>query len=75
MNYMPESVSDVLLHNRDSDRTETVILPITRYNNVMNAPQVVDDITTTNGAPFTLLATETVVLDTDELRELIPDLI
>ena len=41
----------------------------------MNAPQVVDDITTINGAPFTLFVTDTVVLDTEELRDLIPDLI
>ena len=44
MDKIPASVSDVLLHNRDTDRTETVILPITRYNNVMNAPKVISDI-------------------------------
>lgn len=74
MNKIPASVSDVLLHNRDSDRTEKVILPVTRYKNVMNAPKVINDISSSNGAPFTLLATETEVLDTAQLRKLIPEL-
>ena len=75
MDKIPASVSDVLLHNRDTDRTETVILPITRYNNVMNAPKVISDISATNGASFMLLTTETEVLDTAKLRKLIPELL
>ena len=72
---IPATVSDVLLHNRDSDRTENVILPITRYNNVMNAPKLINDTSATNGAPFTLLATETETLSAAQLRKLIPELL
>ena len=75
MDKIPASVSDVLLHNRDSDRTENVVLPVTRYRNVMNAPKVITDVSAVNGAPFTLLATDTEVLDTAQLRKLIPELL
>ena len=75
MDKIPASVSDVLLHNRDSDRTENVLLPFTRYKNVMNAPKLITDISGVNGAPFTLLATDREVLNTEQLRKLIPELL
>ena len=31
--------SDILLHSKDSDRTERVIFPITRYDNIIAAPR------------------------------------
>ena len=69
-NFLPTSVSDTLLHEKDSDRTERVILPITRYKNVLNAPQVVTNGNAVKGAPFVLLVTETETLSTSELRKL-----
>ena len=51
---IPMTVSDTLLHIKDSDTTENVILPITRYDNVMNSPRVVTD-GDNIGAPFVLL--------------------
>ena len=53
---IPMTVSDTLLHIKDSDTTENVILPITRYDNVMNSPRVVTD-GDNIGAPFVLLKT------------------
>lgn len=75
MDKIPASVSDVLLHNKVNDRTEQVVLPITRYNNVLNAPKVTKDSSNVNGAPFTLLTTGTEVLNTSELRKLVPGII
>lgn len=68
-NSIPTSVSDTLLHLKDSDSSEKVVLPITRYDNVMNAPRVVtngDNI----GAPFVLLKTDEEVISIATLREL-----
>ena len=75
MSKLPASVSDVLLHEKDSDRSERVIMPITRYKNVLNAPNVVTTPNAIKGAPFVLLATETEVLSTAELRSLISDIL
>jgi hypothetical protein len=72
---IPATVSDVLLHNIDSVPTENVILPITRYKNVINAPTLINDSSATNGAPFTLLVTETETLSASQLRKLIPELL
>ena len=68
--FLPASVTDTLLHEKDSDRTERVILPITRYKNVLSAPQVVTNGNSVKGAPFVLLATDTEKLSTSELRKL-----
>ena len=69
-NKIPVSVSDTLMHIKDSDKTERVILPITRYGNVLNAPKVVGDVTTVMGAPFVLLETSTETLTTAEIRRI-----
>lgn len=68
---IPMAVSDTLLHEQDSDRTERVILPITRYRNVLNAPDLVTDGNAVKGAPFVILAMDTETLDTSEIRELV----
>lgn len=68
--YIPNSVTDTLMHGKDSDRTERILLPITRYNNVMNSPNVVTEDIETKGAPFHLLETSTVLLTEDEIRSL-----
>lgn len=67
---LPASVSDVLLHHKNTDRTERVVLPITRYKNVLNAPKVVKEGNQVLGAPFALLQTETETLTTEEIRSI-----
>lgn len=69
-NTIPSSVTDVLLHSKDTDRTERVIMPITRYANVLSAPNIVEDVDEVPGAPFHLLATETELLSTSDIRKL-----
>lgn len=69
MSKIPMTVSDTLLHVKDSDTTESVILPITRYDNVMNSPRVVTD-GSNIGAPFVLLKTDEEYITLEELRKL-----
>ena len=66
---IPMTVSDTLLHVKNSDKTESVILPITRYENVMNSPRVVTD-GDNNGAPFVLLKTDEEVVSIETIRKL-----
>lgn len=75
MSKLPVSVSDVLLHDKTSDRTERVILPVTRYQNVLNAPTLVTNGNNVKGAPFLLLQTGTDVLSTQDLRKLVGDIV
>lgn len=75
MGSIPVSVSDVLLHNKTSDRTEEVIMPITRYENVLNAPKLITDVSAVNGSPFTLLATGKESISTAKLRKLVPGIL
>lgn len=72
---IPSSVSDNLLHVKDTDGTEKVILPVTRYKNVMNAPKIVNNPYSTEGAPFSLYITGEEQLDVEELRRLINGLL
>lgn len=67
---IPSSVSDVLMHGKDSDRTERIMLPFTRYKNVFSGPTVVTENLETKGAPFHILETETEILDETEIRKL-----
>lgn len=67
--YVPDIVSDALLHlkeeNPAGETTERVILPFTRYDNVLNRPKVVNNTSAlANGAPFNLL-----VLAEEEMTE------
>lgn len=75
MGKIPASVTDVLLHDKNTDRTERVILPITRYKNVLNAPDLVSAAQSVKGAPFILFQTGTETLSTAELRRLAGDIV
>lgn len=63
-------ISDVLLHLKDDDKNEHIILPVTRYENILNAPNVVYTAESKPGAPFHILATETETLSANEIREI-----
>lgn len=70
MAEIPSVASDVLLHAKESDRSERVIFPITRYDNILSSPKMVSDVETSYGAPFLLLQTDEVEIDEDELYNL-----
>ncbi len=73
---IPKFVVDLLLHVKDMNGKESVILPITRYENVMNAPKVVtknSPLTDMTGHPFVLMKTDTCTLSTEEIRRIVGD--
>ena len=72
---LPASVSDTLLHAKDSDSTERVMLPITRYKNVLNGPSVVDNPYSVKGAPFLLYQVAEEELPLEEVRQLVSGLV
>lgn len=72
---IPSSVTDDLLHMKTSDGQDKVVLPITRYNNVMNAPKLISNPYSAEGAPFCLYETDEEDLDVSEIRSLINGLI
>ena len=68
----PEKItaSDIILHSKDGNDRERIIFPVTRYDNVFSAPRVVNDISKTCGAPFSLLILNKVELDDDVVASL-----
>lgn len=67
---IPATITDGLIHVKNSDRTEMVVLPITRYANVLNSPKVVTGGNEVKGAPFALYGTETEEMTVEEIRQL-----
>ena len=67
---IPKTIADVLLHVKTSDLTERVIMPVTRYDNVLCAPRVVTEEIEREGAPFNLLQVDTEELSEEEIRKL-----
>lgn len=70
MATLPIKMADVLLHDKDNDRTEVAIFPITRYGNNLNAPNVVSDPENSPGAPFHLLKKDTVDVPIEKIRDM-----
>lgn len=71
---IPKSVTDVILHDKDKDNVERVILPVTRYKNILNAPRLVYDTNSIAGSPFSLYVSESESVSLADLKELIPNL-
>lgn len=72
---IPTSVSDTLLHVKDTDGTEKTVLPVTRYKNVMNAPKIIANPYSAEGAPYALYTTDSEELDVAEIRKLVNGLL
>ena len=66
---LPSRVQDAILHVKTSD-SEEIVLPVTRYDNVMNSPHLVETAEARPGAPFHLLETDSETLDASEIRRL-----
>ena len=67
------NASDVILHSKDSDKTERIIFPVTRQQNIIGAPTIISldkKINEGHGASFLLLQTDTVSLDENALNEI-----
>jgi hypothetical protein len=66
----PISASNVLIHAKLSREVEKVTFPITTYDNVLNKPEVLTDVTEKIGAPFHLLVTDMEECEDDYIIEL-----
>lgn len=64
------SGSDVILRHKNEHNVESIIFPVTRYQNIMSSPKVIDDISNARKAPFVLLNTDSVALTITEINEL-----
>lgn len=65
---------DVILHDKieeDGEIEEGIIYPVTRYDNILNSPKVVFDITSANNPPFLLVVEEESTMEDDEVFNLI----
>lgn len=65
---------DVILHDKieeDGEIKEGIIYPVTRYDNILNSPKVVFDITSANNPPFLLVVSEESTMEDDEVFNLI----
>ena len=67
---LPKTVADTLLHVKDTDLTEKIMMPITRYSNVLNAPNVIKNPTDVSGAPFVLLEQSSEIISVDKIRKM-----
>lgn len=69
-----EKYSDVLLHAKrvleDETEERRVIYPMTRYQDVINAPRVSENILTSNNPPFLLYITSTEEMDNEDIFKL-----
>ena len=62
---------DHLIHDRLSDGSEVILFPITRYEALMGAPKVVEDMETFHGAPFFFYQTDEVDVDRALIEQMI----
>lgn len=69
MASIPSVSADAILHSKDTDLTERLVFPVTRYSNILNAPNLISDRRDLYDAPFTLLITEKESLTHEQIRE------
>ena len=67
----PNGISDVALHMKNGDGTERIVLPFTRYANVLNAPKKITSPADAAGRSFAFLQTETDNLTTAQINTLL----
>lgn len=68
---IPKTATDVVMHSKDKNGEERLVLPVTRYKNILNAPRMVTDLDITITSPFVIYAESAEELSTDEIKELI----
>ena len=74
-NKIPKVVNNTLLHVKDENDKEQIILPFTRYDNVMGRPRISQSTSNLGGSPFSLLHTSTVTMSAEKLRSLVGDIV
>lgn len=68
---IPKTATDVVMHSKDNNGEERLVLPVTRYKNILNAPRMVTNLNITITSPFVIYAESAEELSTDEIKELI----
>lgn len=66
--------SDIIMHSKenvDGSTEERIVFPVTRYDNVLNAPHVSDDPTKSENSEFILMTSEEVEMDSETVYSLI----
>lgn len=58
-------IVDTLMHNKDKDGNDIIEMPFTRYDNVLASPAVISSLENAKGAPFAVLITDVVDIDTE----------
>lgn len=64
------NASECLLHGKESDLTERLIFPITKYSAILSAPKVVQSTGDAPGAPFLLFQKDYVGMTDEEIYKL-----
>ena len=66
--------SDIVMHSKelvDGVNEERIVFPITRYDNVLNAPKVTDDPSKAENSEFILMTSEESEVDSNTIYDLI----
>lgn len=61
------AIMDHLIHDKLSSGEEVILLPITRYDNILGSPKVVTDLNEFIAAPFFLYVKDEVEMDAETL--------
>lgn len=69
--YLYKNTASSLLHHKSGDGTENLVMPITMYRNIINAPHYVDNIVTEYGAEFLLMKNESIEITDDTMNRMI----
>lgn len=67
---------DLLLHakvKKENKESQVAIFPITRYDNILNAPKVVSKVDDSHNPSFMLLETETENVDDNIIFDMLND--
>lgn len=62
-------ITDNILHVRNEDGEEGIVFPITRYNNIMGRPTIIENAEDLRGSDFAFLVTEEVELTPEEANK------
>lgn len=68
------SMRDNLLHGKTSKGEETIVFPITRYQNILGSPNMISSVENYHGSPFVLYNTDNVDVPLETLTAIFGDI-
>ena len=69
------NIYDSITHVKENDLEDSIVLPITSYENVLNRPKVTKHPESVKGSPFLLFVTDEESLTKTEIKNLIGNVI